>query len=64
MESVSAYKSAEYWKDLNIIGYDEAGIYGIISDKAGMTTRKVLHDGKLIIRKADKTYDLNGVKMK
>lgn len=63
-ESVSAYKSAEYWKDLNIIGSDEAGISDIIIDNANKTTRKVLRDGKLIIRKAGKTYTLKGAEMK
>lgn len=63
-ESVEAYKIAECWKDLNIIGYDETGIADITIDNEDKTAYKMLRDGKLIIRKADKTYNLKGAEMK
>lgn len=64
-ESVSSYKNAEFWTDLNIIGKDMTSISDVITDRANKTTYKMFsHDGKLIIRKADKTYDLHGVEMR
>lgn len=62
-ESVSAYKSADGWKDLNIIGV-AAGIGGVNIGNADKAVRKILHNGRVIIRKADKNYGINGIEMK
>ena len=64
MESVEAYKSVEYWKNLNIIGYVETGIDDIVVDNTDMATRKMMRGGKLIIRKNGKSYNLQGVEIK
>lgn len=61
--SVAEYKSADYWKYLNIIG-GEASIDGIIVKNADKVAYKLLHDGKLIISKNGKIYNLHGMEMK
>lgn len=65
--SIDAYKAEDVWgKFANIEGFTDTptGVNNVPNADDNSATRKMLHDGKLIIRKAGKTYDLRGTEVK
>lgn len=64
-ESVTAYKSAYQWKDFNIdeIYIDDEANENILY-KSDKQTRKVVHNGQVLIECGNKTYTTNGIEIK
>ena len=57
--SVSAYKSADQWKDFtNILPISQQGVEEVLSNQVPST--KVLHNGQILILRGDRTYTLTG----
>ena len=63
-ESINAYKAAEQWKEFNPIQAAKSGegIDDVIGDKAKNT--KFIREGKLLIEKNGKTYNVIGAELK
>ena len=62
-ESVSVYKSAPVWQEFNIQGKSEvsAALDNIHAENSD--TRKLLHNGQLLILRDGKTYTITGQKL-
>ena len=62
-ESVSAYKSAEGWKEFtNILPISQQGIEDVQGNNVQST--KILHDGQIVILRGEKVYTLQGQEVK
>ena len=61
--SVSAYKSADQWKDfMNILPISQQGVEEVLSNQVPST--KILHNGQILILRGEKTYTLQGQEVK
>ena len=61
--SVSAYKSADQWKDFtNILPISQQGVEEVLSNQVPST--KILHNGQILILRGEKTYTLQGQEVK
>ncbi len=67
-ESIDLYKAADQWKDFNpIIGIDAPEEHEAVENTSVLpaaSTTKLLHNGQILIRRADRTFTLTGTEVK
>lgn len=58
--SIELYKSADVWKEFNIVGLSEAmqAIEDVNATSNLVDTHKIFYDGQILILRDDKTYTL------